>query len=641
MCGILGWCNFSEQPKIGILRNISKFLENRGPDAYGEFTNKYINLAHRRLSIIDLTRKSNQPILDSDTGNAIVFNGEIYNFQEIKREILFSVKNKNIFKSSGDGEVILLGYKIFGLEILLQKLEGMFAFSIWDNKKQNLIIARDRLGEKPLFYSNDLTNGIIFSSSVKSLTEHPLIKKKIKIDYDSINQYLTFNYLLFEKTFFKNIKQLQPGCYIIFNKNKSINNIKEKQYWFLEKIFNKKKNKNITLQQAKEKMLFLVNNSIKSRINSDVKIGTYLSGGLDSSLISLQLKKINNHNMLAHNISFKENSYDESFYARYLARKMDFNLKVHLMPKPKTVAIDFSDIVSAMDQPMADTAFISNFYLAKLSSKYSKVVLSGDGVDEMLCGYETYVADIIKNYSDLFPKFLINMSNFFFSNLTKANTEKVNLNYKIKKFFENNSRDFRHAHILWRSIFNQEEKNKIIKNNLFTNNFFNKILKNYKKVRSCHFLDQHMYIDLITWFPNDILYKIDRTTMFHSQEGRIPFLDTKVLEFCCSLPINLKIKVFQKKFILKKILSEKISHFFVNRKKSGFNSPVGSWIKNDKNFKEMTFSLLTTDNMSSFFDKKQLIELFTRHIKNIEDNTYKIFTLIVLSQWLKSNNIKI
>jgi asparagine synthase (glutamine-hydrolysing) len=484
-------------------------------------------------------------------------------------------------------------------------------------------------------------NGIIFSSSVKSLIEHPSIKEKLKIDYDSINQYLTLNYLLFEKTFFKNIKQLQPGCYINFSKNKSINKIKEHKYWFLEKIFNKKRNKNITFEQAKEEMLFLVNNSIKLRINSDVKIGTYLSGGLDSSLISLQLKKLNNHNMLAHNISFKENSYDESFYARYLARKMDFNLKVHLMPKPKTVAIDFSDIVSAMDQPMADTAFISNFYLAKLSSKYSKVVLSGDGVDEMLCGYETYVADIIKNYSDLFPKFLINMAKFFFSNLTNANTEKVNLNYKIKKFFENNSQDYRHAHILWRSIFNQEEKNKIIKNNLLTNNFFNKILKNYSKVRNCHFLDQHMYIDLITWFPNDILYKIDRTTMFHSQEGRIPFLDTKVLEFCCSLPINLKIKIFQKKFILKKILSEKISHFFVNRKKSGFNSPVGSWIKNDKNFKEMTFSLLTTDNMSSFFDKKQLLELFTRHVKNIEDNTYKIFTLIVLSQWIKSNNIKI
>lgn len=639
MCGIIGWCNFYKRPNLEILDDLSKYLENRGPDNHGEFSNQNLAFVHKRLSIIDLSEISNQPMIDSETRNVLVFNGEIYNFLELKKEIIELTSNKNIFKSKGDTEVILIGYKVFGIDKLLSKLEGMFAFAIWDDGKKVLYLARDRLGEKPLYYSSDSNKGIIFSSNVKSIISHPQLKNKVKIDISSIDQYLSFNYLLFEKTFFSGIKSLEPGSYISFDKNNN-SNILQKKYWNLENCFRNKQIKKLSFIEAKKKLSLLLKNSIKSRIFSDVNVGTYLSGGIDSSLISLKLKSINNHDMDAHNISFKEKKFDEKKYAEYLSRKIDANLKVYEMPDPKTISLDFHNIVESMDQPMADTAFISNFYLSKFSSKYSKVVLSGDGADEMLCGYETYLADFYKKLFNNVPVILSSVIRKILYLINQTNSDqKVSFNYKIKKFFENFKKDEKEAHIMWRSIFNFEEKKNLFSNSYENPNFFKKIFEKYNIVKDLHYLDQHMYIDLITWFPNDILYKVDRTTMHHSQEGRIPLLDTELIEFCCSLPIKYKLNFFKKKYIFKEMLNDELGKKYLNRKKSGFNSPVGAWIINNTSFKDLTYSLVTNERLNSFFKKSELIRYFNEHIKGKEDNTYKLFTLMVLSQWMNNNKI--
>ena len=460
MCGILGWCNFKIKPKLNLLKDASIHIQNRGPDNYGDFSNEKISFVHRRLSIIDLSNNSNQPLIDEETGNVLIFNGEIYNYKEI-REDINNNSSKNIFKTEGDSEVILIGYRIYGLQKLLEKLEGMFAFSIWDQQNKKLHIARDRLGEKPLFYTRDKFGGIIFSSTVKSLISIDNVKENLKLDDRSIDQYLTFNYLLFEKTFFKDITLLQPGCFLTFDQNTQ-EKFKENTYWRLDRCFRNKRYKNLSFKNAKEQFSELMNKSLTSRSNSDVTIGTYLSGGIDSSIISLNLKNLSSQNMMAHNISFKEKSYDETKYAEYISKKVNHDLKSHSMPSPKDIALDFSEIVEAMDQPMADTAFISNFYLSKFSRKYSTVVFSGDGADEMLCGYETYLADIFKIYFEKIPTVINNSIRKILKLFYSINPyEKVSFNYKIDKFFENLYQDSRISHILWRSIFSEKEKNTV------------------------------------------------------------------------------------------------------------------------------------------------------------------------------------
>lgn len=639
MCGILGWCNFKIKPKLNLLKDASIHIQNRGPDNYGDFSNEKISFVHRRLSIIDLSNNSNQPLIDRETGNVLIFNGEIYNYKEIREEINNNF-NKNIFKTDGDSEVILIGYKIYGLQKLLEKLEGMFAFSIWDQQNKKLHIARDRLGEKPLFYTKDKFGGIIFSSTVKSLISINNVKENLQLDDRSIDQYLSFNYLLFEKTFFKDITLLQPGCFLTFDQN-THENFKENIYWRLDRCFRNKRYKNLNFKNAKEQFSELMNKSLISRSNSDVTIGTYLSGGIDSSIISLNLKNLSSQNMMAHNISFEEKRYDETKYAEYISKKVNHDLMSHFMPSPKYIALDFSEIVESMDQPMADTAFISNFYLSKFSRKHSTVVFSGDGADEMLCGYETYLADIFKKYFEKIPPIINNYIGKILKLFYSINPyEKVSFNYKIEKFFENLYQDSRISHILWRSIFSEKEKKKLSHNYINEKSHYNKIFEKYKLVEDLNYLDQHMFIDLITWFPNDILYKVDRTTMHHSQESRIPFLDTKIIEFCCSLPIRFKLKFFNKKYILKDILRDSVGKKNLNRKKSGFNSPVGLWIKEDKIFQELTYSLLTSEKLKNHFQKSELIKYFDNHLKGYQDNTYKLFTIMVFSQWMLNNKLK-
>jgi len=356
------------------------------------------------------------------------------------------------------------------------------------------------------------------------------------------------------------------------------------------------------------------------------------------------MKDIKKHRFFTHNLSFDEKSFDESNFAEEISKKYHLNTKYYQMPGPKKVSEDFSNIIFAMDQPMSDTAFISNFYLSKFSGKVSKVVLSGDGGDELFGGYETYLADYGKKITNIFPNIIVNFLNkFIVSNFKSSYEFKVGTNYKIKKFFENLNMKDGHAHILWRSIFNFSEINNLIntESNDFKTFFLNEVTNEYSKVNGCNFLDQNIFLDLKTWFSNDILYKIDRTSMFSSQESRLPFIDPEIVKFSFQLPSNLKIKLFNKKILLKKSLNKKMNEKYVNRKKSGFNTPVGTWIAEDKNFRELTQVLLNSKNIQTLIKKNFIDDLLKNHINKHEDNTYKIFNLMVLSQWLESNKITI
>ncbi len=634
MCSISGICNFEKKPSIQIVELMTKSLSHRGPDDNGFFQNENISLGHNRLSIIDL-QNSKQPMKDDKNKNIIIFNGEIYNFKELKSD-LKSMGHR--FETEGDTEVILKSYSQWGTECL-NKLEGMFVFCIWDDKKKQLFIGRDKFGEKPLFYYFSKKHGFIFSSEVKSFLQVEEIKKELRLNADSINQYLSLNYLIDNKTFFNEIKSLNPASYIILNSKNFKNEILIKKYWFLEEYFKKKTND--SFNQASEKIDFLLEKSIKQKMFSDVENGVFLSGGVDSSAISLKLKKIDNHIMSAHNILFKEKNFNESVDAKIIADYLNINLNHYEVPINDDLTNEFPKIIDAMDQPMSDTSFVSTYYLSKYSKKKSKVILSGDGADELFGGYDTYIADI---YRKFFPQ--INLKSNFLkeipNKLFTTKLEKIGMDYKINKFVNGLHFKDHHSHILWREIFSYEEKknlfNKFDKDSI-NYNFLDYVDRQTQKVKDLHYLDQYMYIDFKTWLPNDILYKVDRSTMYNSQESRLPFLDSRLVEYACSLPIKYKINIFERKKILRQIIKSSLPNSLLKKKKSGFNTPIGLWLINHKQFKDMSHDLLSTNFMKTLFNYDELINIWDSHQNMKIDQTYKIFNLISLSQWVINNNL--
>lgn len=634
MCSISGICNFEKKPSTQIVELMTKCLSHRGPDDSGFFQNENISLGHNRLSIIDL-QNSKQPMKDEKNKNIIIFNGEIYNFKELKSE-LQSFGHK--FDTEGDTEVILKSYTQWGFECL-KKLEGMFVFCIWDEKKKQLFIGKDKFGEKPLFYYFSKEHGFMFSSEIRSFLEVEKIKQELRLDTESINQYLSLNYLINNKTFFREIKSLSPASYIILNSTNFKNEISIKKYWLLEEHFKKKTNDNFS--QASEKINFLLEKSIKQKMFSDVENGVFLSGGIDSSTISLKLKKIDNHKMSAHNILFKEEKFNESVDAKIIADYLNINLNHYEIPIDDDLTNEFPKIIDAMDQPMSDTSFVSTYYLSKYSKKKSKVVLSGDGADELFGGYDTYIADI---YRKFFPQVNLksNLLKELPNKLFKTNLGKVGIEYKINKFVNGLHFKDHHSHILWREIFSHEEKKKLFNKfdkDLINHNFLDYIDRQIQKVKNLHYLDQYMYIDFKTWLPNDILYKVDRSTMYNSQESRLPFLDSKLVEYACSLPIKYKINIFERKKILRKIIKSSLPKSLLKKKKSGFNTPIGLWLINNKKFKDMAHDLLSTYFMKNLFNYDELINIWDSHQNMKIDQTYKIFNLISLSQWVINNNL--
>jgi len=635
MCGISGICNFEKKPSIEIVKLMTSQLSHRGPDDTGYYDNDHISFGHNRLSIIDL-EKSIQPMKDSSNNNVLIFNGEIYNFKELRNEL---EDLGHVFKTSGDTEVILKSYTEWG-ENCVKKFEGMFAFCIWDERKKKIFLSRDKFGEKPLFYYFSNKIGFLFSSEIKSFLAIKEIKDELEFENSSFNEYLTLNYLINNKTFFKNLFLLPPASYLFIDAKRYKKNPEIKKYWLLENYFIKKTKD--TFEKASEKLKFLIKKSTELRMFSDVDNGTFLSGGIDSSTISLQLKEIDNHKMTAHNIFFKEKDFNEYNDAKIISDYLKINLKHYEIPQGKKLVEEFPNIINAMDQPMSDTSFIATYYLSKYSSNKSKVVLSGDGGDELFCGYDTYIADI---YRKFFPK--INLKSNFIkrlpSKLFKTKLSKVGVDYKISKFLNALSQNNNYSHILWREIFSIDERKNIFNNydnELINYNFLEFIDEEITKIPDINYLDQYMYIDLKSWFPNDILYKIDRSTMHNSQESRLPFLDTKIVEYVCSLPINYKISFFERKKILRSIVEKKLPTLLFKKKKSGFGTPIGLWLVFDKDFKEMAYDLLSTKFMKNLFCDKEINRIWHSHQSMKEDQTYKIFNLICLSQWIINNKLE-
>ena len=593
MCGICGYIS-KKYIDDNILQKMNNSMVHRGPDDEGiyvtERENGYLGLAQRRLSIIDLSQAGHQPMFSEDGSVAIVFNGEIYNYREVKHKL----RDKYNFISECDTEVIIAAYLIYGKDFL-RHLNGMFAIALYDFRSEELIIARDRIGKKPLYYYNR-DNVFIFGSELKPIMLHPEFEKNIKRDI--IARYMYQGYINAPDTIFENTHKLEPGMVLIYKNG----HVKKERYWELtERYFQLSKELIKDYGEAKNGLSKLLFESVNQRMIADVPLGTFLSGGIDSSLVTAIAQRNSSKAIKTFSIGFKEKHYDEAVYSKEIAN--------YIGTEHTELYIDESEMLELVesiplyfDEPMADSSQIPTMLVSKLAREKVTVALSGDGGDELFCGYDRY--DTVLKFQKIDK--LAGLVNRLISFPIVRNIDLLsNLSVGVQMAIENRN-EGRKTQLGYDKFINQIYS--LIKGNS------NEVLYNIEENLSISNWQQRlMLIDLLTYLPGDILAKIDRASMKYSLESRCPLLDYKTIEYSFSLPHKFKYSNGEKKYILKDILYDLIPFELLNRPKKGFSVPINKWIGTVLFKKLLQFSEKKKIEIQGIFNYDALQEI----IKNI------------------------
>ena len=617
MCGITGLVNFED---TSLLHNMCNLLEHRGPDADGFFENKNASLGIRRLSIIDVDG-GNQPISNEDETIWTVFNGEIYNY-EILQEDLKSKGHK--FQTNSDTETIVHAYEEYGLDFV-NYLRGMFAIAIWDERKKQTILIRDRLGVKPLYYhiQNDK---LLFASELKALLEYDKINPTI--NHNAISDYLTYLNIPAPETIFNEIKKLRPAEMLIFN---SDGNFTTKTYWRVK--FQKN---NLQENDYAKQLHDLVEESIDLRMVSDVPVGILLSSGLDSSIVATMAAKKAKDELNTYTVGFEDkidNAYDELEESKEMAEILGTNH--HEIVVNSNDAFRLLDKVTlSLDEPFGNPTTTLNYIISEFASKTSKVVLSGVGGDEMFGGYPKYRAlQIFQEYKN-FPKSLVKKFGGVFQKIPDSMSESI---IKGKIFFDAWKENPEDQYYYLITYFKEKEKEKLLNFSISlpSRRFIDELFLESKKSNAESFFEKLFFVENMSYLPNNILEYTDKTSMAVSLEVREPLLDHKIAEFAANIPFNLKIKNGSMKNILKIAMKEELPKNVLNRKKRGFTPPIINWLNNS-----------ISDLESHYFSQKRIKEekiLNYEYIKKISSeykngktsNYAKIWSIICLQSWLE------
>ncbi|NOU18338.1 MAG: asparagine synthase (glutamine-hydrolyzing) [Bacteroidales bacterium] len=576
MCGIAGRlsseiCLESEK----IVLDICNKMIHRGPDFGSVKSFGAMVMGHRRLSIIDLSLEANQPMTLTTGRYSIVFNGEIYNYQDIRNEL---IKIGYKFHTNSDTEVLLYSYQQWG-EKCLTKFNGMFAFAIWDEIDQSLFLARDRFGKKPLFYSIG-NSTFTFASETIALLEDPSISNIFS--HEAINCYLSLGYILNPMTMYSSIKLLEPGSFMVISRDCKI--VRKGFYWNYAGSFRTKIK--ASEEEIAKNILELLNESVKRRMISDVPVGAFLSGGIDSSSIVSLMKNFHKGDLHTFSVGFNQKSYNELPDADRVGKWADTIHHGIIVDARQNDQI-LEESIWASDQLFSDNSIIPMIEVSKLAAKQVTVVLSGDGADELFGGYITYTADNYYKKAQIVPKVIRQLLGSQKFSINPFSTKKINFDYRRQQFFSGTLFNYQKAHYSWRNIFNEEERIKILGESsrelVYDTDPFRVFKKYYDNVLDLESLDQHLYVDAMTWLTDDILVKVDRSTMHSSIEARAPYLDIDLVNYAASIPSAIKMKNGIKKYILKKALKNTVPEFVLNKKKNGFNAPVNMWIENTEN----------------------------------------------------------
>ncbi|MGI8884527.1 MAG: asparagine synthase (glutamine-hydrolyzing) [Pyrinomonadaceae bacterium] len=623
MCGIVGIINANSRvAKREILEGMNKCIVHRGPDEDGFYVNGNAALAMRRLSIIDLAG-GQQPIHNHDKTKWIVFNGEIYNYQKLREDL---EKRGHRFYTNSDTEAIVHLYDEYGADCV-QHLRGMFAFAIWDEIDKSLFVARDRVGKKPLLYSHQPNGDLIFGSEFQAVLAHPAISREV--DYAAIDDYLSYLCVPAPQTAFKQIRKLEPAHWLRWKNGE----IETKRYW--QPDFSKKIK--ISVEEAEEETLRILRESTKLRMISEVPLGAFLSGGVDSSVVVALMAQESSQPVKTFSIGFEEQDFSELKYAKRVAEHVGAEYHEFIV-KPDALEI-LPTLVEHYGEPYADSSAIPTYYVAKETRKYVTVALNGDGGDESFAGYERHAAMRIAETYHRLPKILRTALIEKSVNLIPTSEIQRSRVRDVKRFLQAASLPKTERYFRWMSTFNRDAKK-----DFYTEQFSREISDNdpaqvlekwFAKANGSGILDAVLLTDQMTYLPNDLLVKVDIASMANSLEARSPFLDHNVIEFAASLPENVKARRTETKSFLKKIAARLVPREVVYRRKMGFGVPIGKWFRGEmKDYVREV--LLSEKSLNRGIIKSEIIEKYVREHTNAErDHAFQLWTLLMLELWFE------
>lgn len=625
MCGIVGFVGAGTDLDLGRMLNTLRY---RGPDDQGIHFAKNVALGHARLSIIDLTPSGAQPMWNVEKTVGIIFNGEIYNFQELKKAL---VSEGRKFVSTSDTEVIIALYEKYG-EACFEKLNDMFALAIYDAKQNKLLLARDRMGKKPLYYGT-FAGTIIFASEPKAILAHPLVKAEI--DSSALNAYLSLDYVPTPLSIFKGILKLPPATMLIFEDGK----VRTKTFWTPD--FHRSE---LSLADAIDQLDKQLSNATSSRLVADVPVGIFLSGGLDSSAIAYYAAKAKQEQIHTFSIGFDEASFDESRYAKEVAEHLG-TIHHHKMLAGKDSLEIMPDIFSRLDEPLADASIIPTHLLSLFTKEHVTVALGGDGGDELFAGYPTFQAEKLVRMYRLLPERARRQLVEKAITMLPTSDGNLGLKFKAQKFLEGvGETDIVTRHMNWLGTFNENDRTKLLAGamgkEVKSDDPYVYAKKYFAECDADDNLSKLLWVYQRTYMMDQVMVKVDRASMYASLETRAPFLDYQLVEFANSLPYEYKLRGYTTKYILKRLMKGKLPEHIINRTKKGFGIPVGAWLRGP--LKDWGSTLFSHDNLnqSGVFDSDYVESLWNEHQTGKYDHRKKLWNLLVFLEWQRNFNKK-
>lgn len=634
MCGIAGFTNFrgASLDKEQVITAMCDAIAHRGPDEWDYYHTNEVSLGHRRLSIVGLS-DGKQPLSDETGRYTITFNGEIYNYKALKKEL---IEDGYRFRTSTDTEVVLALFSKHSTEAF-KYLNGMFALAIWDDEKKELTFARDRAGKKPIFYYYK-DKEVIFSSELKSLVKHPHFSKKLSVK--GLNKFFTFEYIPGPTSIFEDTYKLEAGQYMVITEN----SLRKDFYWnypsyeFHGQSVSSEEN-------AIDEIDRILTDAVKLRLEADVPVGVFLSGGVDSSLVTAVASKVKQERIKSFSIYFNEKSYDESEYISYIVKK--FNLDHHseyVSVKDMLGLVDRLGYI--MDEPMADPSLVPTYFVSKIASSQIKTVMGGDGADEMFAGYPTYLANKLVNVYNIIPHEIRNAIGNFVKEgtaLLPASNKNMSFDFKLRQFLRGVGVASEIRFFKWMAGLNEDEKRNVFKTEIsekLIGDFAYEDVNRYlSRVNIHNELDRLLYLSQKTYLTDDILVKVDRASMMNSLEVRAPFLDYRMVEFAASLPERYKLKRFTGKYILKELARRYLPNKIIDRPKKGFGIPLSEWLSGE--LKPVMLDLLSKEHLDKqgIFEYEGVKKLIDQHLSGTINNRKPLWNLLSFQLWAKEFGI--
>ena len=603
MCGFCGFVNSKFENRNLVLKDMMDSIAHRGPDSSGEYSDDNINMGFRRLSFLDLEAGA-QPLYNENARYTLTYNGEIYNFQEIREDL---IEKGHIFKTHTDSEVILHGYEEYGTD-LLNKLRGMFAFVIWDNVEKTLFGARDFFGIKPFYYTL-IHDEFVYASEIKAILKHPNVKKEL--NEEALETYLTFQYSALPETFFKGIFKLPPAHYFILKDGK----MEMTRYW--EPKFEEKED---SLENYVDMIDAQMKESIEAHKISDVEVGSFLSSGVDSSYVASCFN--GDHTFT---VGFDNKQYNEISYAEDLSKEINIP-NTNKVITPEEYWNILPKVQYFMDEPLADPSCVALYFVCNLASQTVKGVLSGEGADEFFGGYNIYKEPLDSSAYHKLPK-----------GLRKALAHIVQalpFSFKGKNFIIRGSKDIEERFLGNAYMFSLKERKELLKIKTNAPDPFKFVKPIYDKVKDKDDVTKMQYVDMHMWLSGDILLKADKMSMANSLEVRVPFLDRKVFDVASKIPTKYRVNKENTKYAMRLAAKRNLPPAVANKKKLGFPVPIRVWLKEDKYY-NIVKEAFTSATANQYFHTDLLVKLLDEHRIGKADNSRKVWTIFMFLTWHK------